>query len=374
MTERIYKLTKAQEDAILDHVAKWIKIGLSCEPLNEEAALAAALKCYEAAGLALPKYVVYARSPMGLVYSCPLVLKVNESNSSVRSSVESSVGNSVRDSVRSSVENSVESSVGNSVRDSVWNSVRSSVWNSVWNSVASSVESSVWNSVESSVGNSVESSVWKDSHNNLYRGQFWANWVAYVDFFVNQCDLEINTRDKFEFDKQLSESCGYLWWHEDVIGIADRPAFIKKDDEGRLHCETGHAIEYRDGWGVSSWHGTIIPDEWLIDKQSLTAAKALAWPNLEQRRIACSDIVGWAKILNELNAKVIDEDGDPQIGTLLEVQLPDLTSPVRFCKVKCGTGREFAVGVPREVKTALEAQAWMQGIELKNFMKPEVRT
>jgi hypothetical protein len=45
-----------------------------------------------------------------------------------------------------------------------------------------------------------------------------------------------------------------------------------------------------------------------------------------------------------------------------------------FLRVLCGTGREFAVGVPREVKTALEGQAWIQNRPLQDFVKPEVRS
>jgi hypothetical protein len=129
-----------------------------------------------------------------------------------------------------------------------------------------------------------------------------------------------------------------------------------------------------DGIEDYYWHGTHIPKEWITDKSSLTAKAAITWPNLEQRRVACSDIVGWVRVLRELDARTIDDDGDPMIGTLLEVDLPDLPRPARFCRVKCGTGREFAIGVPPEIRTALEAQAWMQNRPLINYVKPEVRT
>ncbi|RWE46794.1 MAG: hypothetical protein EOS79_11430 [Mesorhizobium sp.] len=148
---------------------------------------------------------------------------------------------------------------------------------------------------------------------------------------------------------------------------------MKRDDQNRLHCEDGPAIEYRDGFAIHAWHGTRIPAEWMTDKASLTAKVALTWQNIEQRRAAI-EIVGWARILRELKAKVIDADGDPQIGTLVEVQLPDLDRPARFCRVTCGTGREFAVGVPPETETALAAQAWMQGVPLVDFTRPEIRT
>jgi hypothetical protein len=93
---------------------------------------------------------------------------------------------------------------------------------------------------------------------------------------------------------------------------------------------------------------------------------------MEQRRAAC-EIVGWANILRELDSKVIDEDDDPEIGTLLECEIPD-SGKERFLQVKCGTGRAFVLHVPKECYTALEAQAWMFQLDVKSFIKPEVRT
>jgi len=74
-----------------------------------------------------------------------------------------------------------------------------------------------------------------------------------------------------------------------------------------------------------------------------------------------------------LNAKTVDDDGDPEIGTLIEVTLPDV-GPARFVRVRCGTGRDFAVCVPPSTKTALAGQAWMAGLAPTTFTKPEVRS
>lgn len=79
-------------------------------------------------------------------------------------------------------------------------------------------------------------------------------------------------------------------------------------------------------------------------------------------------------MLRDLDARSIDRDADPQIGELVEVKLPDLDRPAKFLRVRCGTGREFAIGIPPHIDTALDAQAWMIGLERKQFTIPEVRT
>jgi len=100
---------------------------------------------------------------------------------------------------------------------------------------------------------------------------------------------------------------------------------------------------------------------------------SFTWSNIEQRRAAC-EIVGWSNILKQLDAKVIDADPDHEIGTLLEVNLPN-SGKERFLKVRCGTGRDgIVLPVPKDMRTALQANAWSYGIDdLKSF-KPEVRT
>jgi hypothetical protein len=56
----------------------------------------------------------------------------------------------------------------------------------------------------------------------------------------------------------------------------------------------------------------------------------------------------------------------------LEATLPD-SGKERFLQVRCGTGRDFCIPVPREMTTALQANAWTYGLDAINF-KPEVRT
>ncbi|WP_230690798.1 hypothetical protein, partial [Streptococcus pneumoniae] len=80
-----------------------------------------------------------------------------------------------------------------------------------------------------------------------------------------------------------------------------------------------------------------------------------------------------AKILDELKAKTINRDADLEIGELVEVTIPDVGRE-RFLRVKCGTGRTFALPVPPTMQTALEAQAWTWDIPASQFTVPEIRT
>ena len=163
----------------------------------------------------------------------------------------------------------------------------------------------------------------------------------------------------------------WLYWitQTDIICV-EQPCLHIADD--RLHREDGPAVEWPAGEAYYFWRGTQVPKDWIEDRKHLDAKTALTWGNIEQRRAAC-EMIGWHRILSELKAKTINRHSDPQIGELVEVILPD-SGKERFLRVLCGTGREFALPVPREMKSAIEAQAWTWGLSPKEFKQPEIRT
>lgn len=198
----------------------------------------------------------------------------------------------------------------------------------------------------------------------------WAGYDSYLSAARDILGLKLPVHEKYAAWEQCAIEGGFRVMHEDFCMVSDFPEILRVDNENRPHCENGPSHRWRDGWSLYYWHGVSIPGEWVSGKPP-SAKEALTWSNIEQRRAAC-EIVGWAKILRELNARVIDEDGDEEIGTLLEVDLPD-SGRERFLQVKCGTGRQFALPVPPDMKTAIQANAWTYGLDPKDF-SPEVRT
>ena len=308
MKKQITKLTAEQESMFGPWADKWISIGLRTGETDWVTFDKYMPICYSKAGLKYPSRVVRVNSPLVGALAAAISESILRSSSrfgTVRDAVDGAVGGAVGDAVRGSVKN-----------------IKWHYW---------------------------------------LGGQFWVGgwWgsPAFVSFFTDICDLKLDKdiSERAEAYRRLSESVNYIWPNSDFVIVCARPTKILLDDSGRLHSETGHAIEYPDGWGISSWHGVVIPDRWITHKE-ITPQQALTWPNMEQRRAAC-EIIGWDKLFDILDKKLIDKHENQMIGELYSVNLPDAPNE-HFLRFRCATGRMFVQNVD-PCKTALEAQHWI---------------
>lgn len=155
-----------------------------------------------------------------------------------------------------------------------------------------------------------------------------------------------------------------------IVGVCLPEAYM--DEQRQIHRHDGPAII----WGEDKqywWHGVQVPSEWIEDTGSVDLSLCLKHQNIEQRRALC-EIVGWDKVVDTLNADVLDVDPDPQIGTLLQAKIPD-HGLQKFLRVKEeATGRQFCILVPQRIKTALDAQAEINQIPKELFRLGYIRS
>ena len=395
--KKITKLTPEQEARFPEFVRKWTTIGLSTAPADRPRAEKAIAGLYKLARLKKPR-IIWLPCPISAALSAVCYAKiiqhrlVNPQNSAVRSAVRSAVDSAVRSAVRSAVGVAVDSAVNSAVRSAVYSAVGvavgGAVGDAVYSAVRSAVDSAVGGAVDSAVGVAVYSAVGVAVYSAVdstidsavdsavgnagqsYYGGSMGNsgYSSWVDYFNTVCGIAID-RNFLE----MTESCGFYWVLDGICFASERPSEINRDDEGRLHSETGMSIRYAgSGWGLFHWHGTAVPGEWITNREKLTPEIALREENVELRRAAC-EILGWANVLRSLKAETIDKDDDPEIGNLVAVKLPNLRDKAKFLLVRCGTGRDFAIGVPPHINKAIDAQAWIVGLEPKDFIRPEIR-
>jgi hypothetical protein len=169
----------------------------------------------------------------------------------------------------------------------------------------------------------------------------------------------------------------------DFVMVCDVPTELHIEAAGgrdRMHCETGPAIRWADGWGIHMWHGTRVPadlieTDWDIDR-------IMAEKNTEIRRCAIEKL-GWDQFVTAGGFTLTDEAPDPgnpgQMLRLYDVPRAVLDLPVRVLVCTNGsverdnTRRMFGLTVPTDCRTALGAAAWTYDLTENQYALAEVR-
>lgn len=300
---------------------------------------------------------------------------------------------SLRDSLRDSLGHSLSTSFGAvlrySLRDSIRDSLVDSLSNSIYGSLSDSLRAALRDSLSDSLHDSLRTSLCAVIEGALtssphvrptwglgmeWLGQHESYWIAFYLYCRDVLGVQYAPAHSRRLNmwRDLAESSCWWWCFDNYVIISERPTVCTLEN-GRIHCATGPSVAFSDGFEIYAWRGTVVPKEWITEPHTVDPHTALNHPNIEQRR-AAADILGWAKVLAVLQPKIIDTDQDPQIGELIEVDLPNSPGE-RFLRVRCGTGRDFCLPVPRQMRTALEANAWTFGVDdLVGFKNYAVRT
>ncbi len=151
-------------------------------------------------------------------------------------------------------------------------------------------------------------------------------------------------------------SANWWWPHSYFVMVSDRPEAINLDDRGRLHCENGMSIRYRDGWGLWRIHGVEVDEQIVMRPATQTVQQIRAEQNEEKKRIRIERF-GWDRYLTEIGAKVIDQRSNPLENTAEALVRSDDGMVVLL--PTCKTGRLFSLEVPETIKTCQEAQEWL---------------
>jgi hypothetical protein len=327
----IEKLTEQQVQQLAVYRERWWEIGLATGPCNHQRVEQAIDELYQCAGLAPPRQKIWVKSPLAGCIAAAQLCQVRAQ---------------VWDQVRAQVRAQVGAQVRAQVRDQVWDQVWAQVWDQVW----AQVGAQVWDQVRAQVGAQV---------GNCGYGTHDANWLAFYEYFWQEC--AINEVKRLSGLIQLAQAgCGWWWPFEGSVILSERPSRLMRDDEHRLHCENGAALQYPDGFAIYAWHGVRL-DPWMIkEPERITPEVVLQKENQEIRR-ALLEIYGYPQFLADLQADKIHQD---DYGVLYETKrlgeyLDGEDAVARFVQVvDPSTGRQYALRVPPDVATAHAGVAW----------------
>ncbi|MEP6743419.1 MAG: DUF6745 domain-containing protein [bacterium] len=189
-------------------------------------------------------------------------------------------------------------------------------------------------------------------------GQFEGWWLSYFEALRDHCSFE-----KLEGLIQVAESCAFAWTFPDVVVFSAPPIELHLNAARQLHCETGPAIKFADGWGVWALNGVRLTQEIVetpagqLDPKLVTTTQNAEWRRELVRKI------GIERVCDALNAKCVDKDGDYE---LLILTLGDRRKRP-FLKMRNPSIRVFHIeGVSPECRTV------QQALNFRNGLTPEM--
>lgn len=197
----------------------------------------------------------------------------------------------------------------------------------------------------------------KADHSNKIReaisaqiyGAHDASWLSFYDFFGTECKIDVC--ECLRGLMIIAESCG--WWtpRETYAVLQHKPDHIHMTEvngRGVLHCPTGAAIRYRDGFSVWALNGARVPS-WLVETpaEQLDPRKFQELVNAQQRAEFVRKF-GIDRLCHEFGAKVIHQDGTYE---LVELAIDD-QPPRRYLKmINPSVGVFHVEGVPNNIET-----------------------
>ena len=304
-------LTAEQEARLEEFRDKWLAIGLTCKPLNFEKAKEAAIAAYKVAGLAPPKIFLHAQSPWHCAWMLVALNEpefaalINEGKS--QKEIEAKLNRYITKNRKIKLDKNFKIPI--------------------------------------------------ETINNQIYGSQDAGWLSFYDFFLEVCKLDVC--EKLKPLIELAKHCG--WWapYEKFCILQDRPEYIHLNEERQLHRDGGPAIKYSDGFSVYAWNGIRVPKKYgNVRSEEWKAEWLISEENTEYRRILIEGI-GYSRIVEELNGKLIHKDGDMQ---LIEIIDRVDVEPIRILKVVCPSTQSIhGLRVPPNINICEEARRWTFG-------------
>jgi hypothetical protein len=340
--EKINKLSGEQLALIRQVRDEWIKIGLDTAPVDRAKAREILDRMYALANKPAPKHIIHLDSPLQV------------SNAIANMPLEG-------DQVREQVIQKMRAELWRQVVGAYLRTQRPASSQDSNSSIGSLVSDPAFYQVYFEVAERVREQVREQAPGTTSWeplcdfGQFNVIWSMW-DLF---CRLGIADVSKLAPIFDMAKVCGWsvLFW--DWAFISAKPEYIHRDGQGRLHCETGPAVRYPDGFSVFAIHGVRVPEKVVASPETITVQEIESKKNAEVRRVMI-ERYGLERYLMDSGAEEIHRD---DFGILYRKALPEDESLVMVKVVNStpepdGSFKDYFLRVPPTMERARQAVAW----------------
>ena len=362
--KRIDKLTPEQEESLPAWRDAWLQHGLSTEPADRPRAEAALRFMYREIGETEP-FVLWLDSPASALLAVAVFKNAKPLGDQLGDQLRGQLG----DQLWAQLGAQLRAQLGAQLGDQLGDQLGAQLGDQLWAQLGDQLRGQLGDQLRAQLGDQL----WAHRRAHLPEiydatwwgyGDFIGSWSWWVPFYVYPRDvlgLKYVTKEDARLNAwaELMQSSG--WWMplKGMVIACERPSAITRDDRGRLHCEDGPALAFRDGYGLYAWHGVRLPAQVIESPDSLTHEQILGEPNAEVRRVMITRY-GAERLMRDAKAKRLHVD---DWGTLWRLDLQGdealvCVEVVNSTAEPDGSWSRYWLRVPPTMKTAKEAVLW----------------
>ncbi len=367
---KLKRLSPEQRACIEDHRKRWAAIRASTEAANRQLAGLGIASAYEAAGCAAPKTVVWCSSPMEMASLW----------------------------ARAPHDRAGPNLVGG-IADQVRNRAAVAIQRRVSGSVLAEVDELSQQSAPDTLGDTLREAVIRASRairpaspnrrgwlRWLSKGRPWLHlqdagccprshaWLERHDYFRSVCGLKDET-ETLRGLLLVAATADWIIPHKNICWVSEPPQTVRTDASGRLHCDKGPALQYRDGWTVYAWKGVEVPSRIIERPSEISHADIDRASDIHVRRCMIERLTPQRFIESGAAFRISEDD----TGVLWERRWPDgdawaAVEVINGTPEPDGTRKRYFLQVPPNMLTARSAVAWTYGLTARQYRGLLLRT
>lgn len=361
---------------------EWLAHGLSARPADRPAAEAELAKAYRAVGAKPPNTILWLRSPLegliaaNILYGCRVTSHVDHRMSSARGAVMAEIEDSIQKNVWFAIKKLAFEPVSSQVTDRVRDLVSQTMWAREWHEKAMPLVVDQLRQAGLPHDNSGHPIVGYISN----FGQHDAQWLSYYDVAGR---LGVDT-SPLESTMAIAKSCGWWWPFDQCAILCERPTVLHRDDQGRLHNESGPALLYPDGFAIYAIHGVLVEARIIEQPETITAHEITTHDNAEYRRVLL-DRFGIARYIESLGLKPdsvahvrcwdaehcnhTDEQHTARLyrATVMDDETITMLQVYNSTPEPDGSIKQYWIRVPPSMRSAYQAVAWTFGMTEREY-------
>jgi hypothetical protein len=356
--------------AVIEDVRdRWVTAATSTTPVDRAAAEKAIVAAYAAAGLPAPS-VVWVDSPIAAVVAAAALSQLGgQLGGQLRDQLRDQLGGQLGGQLWDQLWDQLGDQLGDQLWDQLWGQLGDQLWDQLWGQLWDQLGGQLWGQLRGQLGDQLRGqrspfgAVW----DRMFWGQHEAHWVAFYAFAREWgVRYDETSERRLRLWEEAVRSMGWWWPLQGAVILTERPLLVSRDDEDRLHSETGPAVCYADGWTVCAVHGVRVPER-VINRQ-YSVDDITRETNAEVRRVMI-DLYGVGRYLSAVGAHLVASDDFGKLWRLDQVDDEPLVmvEVVNATAEPDGTFKDYFLRVPPDTRTPHEAVAWTFGMTEREY-------